>query len=145
MKKVIKSSIWNISIFTFTLLGLILYIANCNSIYFKKFGVNSKIIVFIVLALVMEITLLAIEFIKENKFKSILSDAMSIIIPIFVIVAIAYLLDARIYYAATILTYEKTNQNVQDLIPALVSLGSLLTSFILSLILSFIMRKNTSN
>ena len=145
MKKVIKSSIWNISIFTFTLLGLILYIANCNSIYFKKVGVNSKIIVFIVLALVMEITLLAIEFIKENKFKSILSDAMSIIIPIFVIVAIAYLLDARIYYAATILTYEKTNQNVQDLIPALVSLGSLLTSFILSLILSFIMRKNTSN
>lgn len=145
MKKVIKSSIWNISIFTFTLLGLILYIANCNSIYFKKFGVNSKIIVFIILALVMEITLLAIEFIKENKFKSILSDAMSIIIPIFVIVAIAYLLDARIYYAATILTYEKTNQNVQDLIPALVSLGSLLTSFILSLILSFIMRKNTSN
>ena len=142
MKKVIKSLIWNAIIFIFTLLGLILYIANCNSIYFKKFGVNSKIIVFIVLALVMEITILAIEFIKENKFKSILSDTMSIIIPIFVIVAIAYLLDARIYYAATILTYEKTNQNVQDLIPALVSLGSLLTSFILSIVFSFITKKD---
>ena len=142
MKKVIKSLIWNAIIFIFTLLGLILYIANCNSIYFKKFGVNSKIIVFIVLALVMEITILAIEFIKENKFKSILSDVMSIIIPIFVIVAIAYLLDARIYYAATILTYEKTNQNVQDLIPALVSLGSLLTSFILSIVFSFITKKD---
>jgi len=142
MKKVIKSLIWNAIIFIFTLLGLILYIANCNSIYFKKFGVNSKIIVFIVLALVMEITLLAIEFIKENKFKSILSDAMSIIIPIFVIVAIAYLLDARIYYAATILTYEKTNQNVQDLLPALVSLGSLLISFILSIVFSFIAKRD---
>ncbi len=142
MKKVIKSLIWNAIIFIFTLLGLILYIANCNSIYFKKFGVNSKIIIFIVLALVMEITLLAIEFIKENKFKSILSDAMSIIIPIFVIVAIAYLLDARIYYAATILTYEKTNQNVQDLLPALVSLGSLLISFILSIVFSFIAKRD---
>ena len=142
MKKVIKSLIWNAIIFIFTLLGLILYIANCNSIYFKKFGVNSKIIVFIVLALVMEITLLAIEFIKENKFKSILSDAMSIIIPIFIIVAIAYLLDARIYYAATILTYEKTNQNVQDLLPALVSLGSLLISFILSIVFSFIAKRD---
>lgn len=143
MKKVIKSLIWNAIIFIFTLLGLILYIANCNSIYFKKFGVNSKIIVFIVLALVMEIVLLAIDFIKENKFKGILSDAMSIIIPIFVIVAIAYLLDARIYYAATILTYEKTNQNVQDLLPALVSLGSLLISFILSIVFSFITKRNT--
>ena len=142
MKKVIKSLIWNALIFIFTLLGLILYIANCNSIYFKKFGVNSKIIVFIVLALVMEIVLLAIDFIKENKFKGILSDAMSIIIPIFVIVAIAYLLDARIYYAATILTYEKTNQNVQDLLPALVSLGSLLISFILSIVFSFIAKKD---
>ena len=145
MKIVIKSLIWNAIIFIFTLLGLILYIANCNSIYFKKFGVNSKIIVFIVLALVMEITLLAIEFIKENKFKNILSDVMSIIIPIFIIMAIAYLLDARIYYVATILTYEKTNQNVSDLLPVLISIGSLLISFILSLILSFIMRKNTSN
>lgn len=142
MKKVIKSLIWNAIIFIFTLLGLILYIANCNSIYFKKFGVNSKIIVFIVLALVMEIVLLAIDFIKENKFKGILSDAMSIIIPIFVIVAIAYLLDARIYYAATILTYEKTNQNVQDLLPALVSLGSLLISFILSIVFSFIAKRD---
>lgn len=142
MKKVIKSLIWNAIIFIFTLLGLILYIANCNSIYFKKFGVNSKIIVFIVLALIMEIVLLAIDFIKENKFKGILSDAMSIIIPIFVIVAIAYLLDARIYYAATILTYEKTNQNVQDLLPALVSLGSLLISFILSIVFSFIAKKD---
>lgn len=142
MKKVIKSLIWNAIIFIFTLLGLILYIANCNSIYFKKFGVNSKIIVFIVLALVMEIVLLAIDFIKENKFKGILSDAMSIIIPIFVIAAIAYLLDARIYYAATILTYEKTNQNVQDLLPALVSLGSLLISFILSIVFSFIAKKD---
>ena len=145
MKKVIKSSIWNISIFTFTLLGLILYIVNCDSIYFKKFGVNSKIIVFMVLALVVEIALLTINFIKENKLKNILSDVMSIIIPIFIIIAIAYLLDARIYYAATILTYEKTNQNVSDLLPVLISIGSLLISFILSLILSFIMRKNTSN
>ena len=143
MKKVIKSLIWNAIIFIFTLLGLILYIANCNSIYFKKFGVNSKIIVFIVLALVMEIVLLAIDFIKENKFKGILSDAMSIIIPIFVIVAIAYLLDARIYYAATILTYEKTNQNVQDLLPALVSLGSLLISFILGIVFSFIAKRDS--
>lgn len=145
MKKVIKSSIWNISIFTFTLLGLILYIVNCDSIYFKKFGVNSKIIVFIVLALVVEIALLTINFIKENKLKNILSDVISIIIPIFIIIAIAYLLDARIYYVATILTYEKTNQNVSDLLPVLISIGSLLISFILSLILSFIMRKNTSN
>ncbi len=142
MKKATKSLIWNIIILTFTLFGLILYIANCNSIYFKKFGVNTSIILFIVLALVVEITLLIIAFIKENKFKNILSDAMSIIIPIFVILAVAYLLDARIYYAATILTYEKTNQNVQDLIPALVSIGSLLTSFILSIVFSFITKKD---
>lgn len=142
MKKATKSLIWNIIILAFTLFGLILYIANCNSIYFKKFGVNTSIILFIVLALVVEIALLIIAFIKENKFKNILSDAMSIIIPIFVILAVAYLLDARIYYAATILTYEKTNQNVQDLIPALVSLGSLLTSFILSIVFSFITKKD---
>ncbi len=142
MKKATKSLIWNIIILAFTLFGLILYIANCNSIYFKKFGVNTSIIVFIVLALIVEIALLIIAFIKENKFKNILSDAMSIIIPIFVILAVAYLLDARIYYAATILTYEKTNQNVQDLIPALVSLGSLLTSFILSIVFSFITKKD---
>ncbi len=142
MKKATKSLIWNIIILAFTLFGLILYIANCNSIYFKKFGVNTNIIVFIVLALIVEIALLIIAFIKENKFKNILSDAMSIIIPIFVILAVAYLLDARIYYAATILTYEKTNQNVQDLIPALVSLGSLLTSFILSIVFSFITKKD---
>lgn len=142
MKKATKSLIWNIIILAFTLFGLILYIANCNSIYFKKFGVNTSIILFIVLALVVEIALLIIAFIKENKFKNILSDAMSIIIPIFVILAVAYLLDARIYYAATILTYEKTNQNVQDLIPALVSLGLLLTSFILSIVFSFITKKD---
>lgn len=142
MKKTTKSLIWNIIILAFTLFGLILYIANCNSIYFKKFGVNTSIIVFIVLALIVEIALLIIAFIKENKFKNILSDAMSIIIPIFVILAVAYLLDARIYYAATILTYEKTNQNVQDLIPALVSLGSLLTSFILSIVFSFITKQD---
>lgn len=142
MKKATKSLILNIIILAFTLFGLILYIANCNSIYFKKFGVNTSIILFIVLALVVEIALLIIAFIKENKFKNILSDAMSIIIPIFVILAVAYLLDARIYYAATILTYEKTNQNVQDLIPALVSLGSLLTSFILSIVFSFITKKD---
>ena len=143
MKKATKSLIWNIIILAFTLFGLILYIANCNSIYFKKFGVNTSIILFIVLALVVEIALLIIAFIKENKFKNILSDAMSIIIPIFVILAVAYLLDARIYYAATILTYEKTNQNVQDLIPALVSLESLLTSFILSIVFSFITKRNS--
>lgn len=142
MKKATKSLIWNIIILAFTLFGLILYVINCNSIYFKKFGVNTSIILFIVLALVVEIALLIIAFIKENKFKNILSDAMSIIIPIFVILAVAYLLDARIYYAATILTYEKTNQNVQDLIPALVSLGSLLTSFILSIVFSFITKKD---
>lgn len=142
MKKATKSLMWNIIILAFTLFGLISYIANCNSIYFKKFGVNTSIILFIVLALVVEIALLIIVFIKENKLKNILSDAMSIIIPIFIILAIAYLLDARIYYAATILTYEKTNQNVQDLIPALVSLGLLLTSFILSIVFSFITKKD---
>ncbi len=142
MKKATKSLIWNIIILAITLFGLILYIVNCNSIYFKKIGVNTNIILFIVLALVVEIALLIIVFIKENKLKNILSDAMSIIIPIFIILAIAYLLDARIYYAATILTYEKTNQNVQDLIPALVSLGLLLTSFILSIVFSFITKKD---
>lgn len=142
MKKATKSLIWNIIILAITLFGLILYIVNCNSIYFKKIGVNTNIILFIVLALVVEIVSLIIVFIKENKLKNILSDAMSIIIPIFIILAIAYLLDARIYYAATILTYEKTNQNVQDLIPALVSLGLLLTSFILSIVFSFITKKD---
>ncbi len=112
MKKATKSLIWNIIILAITLFGLILYIVNCNSIYFKKIGVNTNIILFIVLALVVEIALLIIVFIKENKLKNILSDAMSIIIPIFIILAIAYLLDARIYYAATILTYEKTNQKI---------------------------------
>lgn len=59
--------------------------------------------------------------------------------------AIAYLMDARIYYCATILTYEKTDQNVKDLIPALVSIISLLIAFVTSAVVTFIPQKSSIN
>lgn len=142
MKKITKPSLLNMVATLFTFLGLVLYIVNCNSIYFKKFGMDNKIIIFLILALVIEITLIVMTFINKNKILSIINEFMAILIPIFVIVAVAFLLDARIYYSATILTYEKTDQNVKDLIPALVSLGALLVSFIVNIVMIFITPKS---
>lgn len=138
MKKISKMTLINIFIILFTSLSLILYIVNCNSIYFKKFGVDIKIIIFLVLSIITEIYLLVMTFIKNNKMINMVNELIEIAVPIFMIVSISYLLDAKIYYTATILTYEKTNQNVSDLMSALISFCSLFVAFIISTVSNFL-------
>lgn len=138
MKKISKMTLINIFIILFTSLSLILYIVNCNSIYFKKFGVDIKIIIFLVLSIITEIYLLVMTFIKNNKMINMVNELIEIAVSIFMIVSISYLLDAKIYYTATILTYEKTNQNVSDLMSALISFGSLFVAFIISTVSNFL-------
>ncbi len=145
LKKVSLSSWLILVTLIFTIIGFISYLVNTKTTYFYTFGVSPAILAFAVIALILEMAYVASDFFKEIKAILIAKEVVSVIIPIAIICAFIYLLDARIYYSATILTYEKTTQNVSDLISALVAIGSLFVAFVMGIVASFIPRKQKEN
>lgn len=145
IKKVSLTSWFVLATLVFTLVGFISYLVNTKTTYFFTFGVSPAILTFAIIALILEIAYIASDFLKDNKQIIIAKEVISVVIPILIICALIYLLDARIYYSATILTYEKTKQNVSDLISALVAIGSLGLAFLMGVVSSFIPRKQKEN
>ena len=145
IKKVSLTSWFVLATLIFTLVGFISYLVNTKTTYFFTFGVSPAILVFSIIALILEIAYIASDFLKDNKQIIIAKEVVSVIIPILIICALIYLLDARIYYSATILTYEKTTQNVSDLSSALVAIGALGLAFLMGVVSSFIPRKQKEN
>lgn len=145
IKKVSLTSWFVLATLIFTLVGFISYLVNTKTTYFFTFGVSPAILTFAIIALILEIAYIASDFFKDSKQIIIAKEVVSVIIPILIICALIYLLDARIYYSATILTYEKTTQNVSDLSSALVAIGSLGLAFLMGVVSSFIPRKQKEN
>lgn len=145
IKKVSLTSWFVLATLVFTLVGFISYLVNTKTTYFFTFGVSPAILTFAIIALILEIAYITSDFLKDNKQIIIAKEVISVVIPILIICALIYLLDARIYYSATILTYEKTTQNVSDLISALVAIGSLGLAFLMGVVSSFIPRKQKEN
>lgn len=145
IKKVSRTSWFVLATLIFTFVGFISYLVNTKTTYFFTFGVSPAILTFAIIALILEIAYIASDFFKDSKQIIIAKEVVSVIIPILIICALIYLLDARIYYSATILTYEKTTQNVSDLSSALVAIGSLGLAFLMGVVSSFIPRKQKEN
>lgn len=145
IKKVSLTSWFVLATLIFTLVGFISYLVNTKTTYFFTFGVSPAILTFAIIALILEMAYIASDFFKDSKQIIIAKEVVSVIIPILIICALIYLLDARIYYSATILTYEKTTQNVSDLSSALVAIGSLGLAFLMGVVSSFIPRKQKEN
>lgn len=115
-------------------IGLIFYIINCNTNYFKNTGISIGIVACIVVAVILEIIVIFAS--QKIGVKGYLDIGM-IIAPMLLIIAFAIFVSLRVNSIASILSFERNAQTMADLSSAIIGMGFCFASVILSIVSAF--------
>lgn len=115
------------------LVGLVAYIANANTTYFKNSGINPLVIC----GLVLSIVLLVVYVVIGLKKTAIWLDLLPIISCIATVVALANFISARVNGIAAIMTFENNASNMADLSSAIVGIIATLLAVIIGIVSAF--------
>lgn len=115
-------------------IGLVFYIINCNTNYFKNTGVSTGIVACIVVAVILEIIVI---FASQKSGRKGYLDIGMIIAPMLLIIAFAIFVSLRVNSIASILSFERNAQTMADLSSAIIGMGFCFASVILSIVSAF--------
>ncbi len=116
------------------IVGIICYFINCNTAYFSNLGINNFEILYIVVAIVLELIFIIG---SELKMSSVIIDILPILISICFVLAVVIFISTRIYGMASILTFEKNAQTMSDLSSAVTGIVFSVIALVLSIMSSF--------
>lgn len=117
-----------------TIIALIVYIINCQTAYFSKSGLNPLIIAGGILAVISEAIYLKYSAYDEKRK---LADAAIVISGVSITVCLITFIGSRVYGAASIMTFEMSEQNLADLTGAFIGIGICFAAFLMTIISSF--------
>ncbi|WP_251392111.1 hypothetical protein [Mediterraneibacter agrestimuris] len=116
------------------LAGMVFYMINCNTDYFRNLGMNTIIIVLLTAAIVLEIVYI-VGYTKMGV--NPVMDMIPLVNGVLLMVAFALFASARVNSVATILSFERNAQTMADLSSAIVGMVCCLTAVILNIAGSF--------
>ena len=116
------------------IVGLVFYMINCNTTYFRNAGVNSSLVTCLVVGLLLEVGFIVVsELMGEKRLFDILPVVASMLFGAGFII----FCGERIADIATISTLEKNAQTIADLSCVLVGMVCCLVELIIAMIASF--------
>lgn len=112
----------------------VFYLINCNTAYFSNLGVNAVIVGCLVVAILLEL----VYIIGYNKAgASLVVDVLPVVSGVLLMVAFAQFITARVNSIATILSFERNAQTMNDLSSAIVGMICCFVAILLNIIGSF--------
>ena len=124
------------------ILGLAFYLGNTSTVYFTPFGIDPLLVALSVIAVVLGFANNVLAFFN-NKILRIISLVIQIVLPCVLMAVFLVLLNLRLYYIVTILSFEKTGQNLSDLATVWVSLVFDLLALMTGLVATFLPLRKT--
>lgn len=119
------------------IMAVVFYIWNCHTDYFSRVGgVNQKLVASLIVASVLLIIYLATDI--TGKLPAKVLDYIPMLAGIFFMLGLVIFFNERLYYAATIMSFEKSDANMADLSSAFIGMGFCIAAVILNIIGSFL-------
>lgn len=116
------------------IVGLIIYVVNCNTNYFRSTGTNLLVIGCLAAGIVLAVTLVLL----APRGITIPADLCQVAVPVLLIIGLIQFVALRVNAIAAIMTFTNNAQNMSDLSSALLSMGILLAAFIVAVIAAFL-------
>lgn len=114
--------------------GISAYFINCNTAYFINFGVDSRIVSFGIIAIILHILfILGSEIMGSRKILDILPVASTILL----VITLVLFISSRTNSIAAIMTFDKNDQTMADLSSALIGIGVYVIAVAFSILSSF--------
>lgn len=115
-------------------ISVIFYMINCKTDYYISMGVNSALIVYLIVAAILEVVLVIGVNVKgyQRYF-----DVLPVLCGILLTIALVTFLRIRVNSIATILTFQKNDLTMADLTSALVGIGFSAGAVVLNILASF--------
>lgn len=118
----------------FAALGLIFYVINCNTAYFKNSGIDIRIVVCILFAAAINVILIVASWVSKD---GVILDMIPIASAVFLVLAFVTFASSRIASIATIMTFENNAQTMSDLSSALTGIVFCFLAVLFSVASSF--------
>lgn len=115
-------------------IGLVFYVINCNTNYFKNTGISTVVVACMVVAIISEIIVI---FASQRVGTKGYLDIAMIVAPMLLIIASAIFISLRVNSIASILSFERNAQTMSDLSSAIIGMGFCFGSVILGIISAF--------
>ena len=114
--------------------GFIFYLINCHTSYFLNRGIDGKIIVSFLAAIILELAfIIGTEILGSKNIFDILPAAVSVLL----VIAFVAFLGSRVAGIASIMTFENNARTMADLFSAMTGLICSFLALVLSIIASF--------
>ncbi len=114
--------------------GMAAYVINCQTSYFSKTGINPLILILGMIAVISQIAYL---YMAARAEESLATNLIMVISGAAISAATVCFIGSRVYGAASIMTFEMSEQNLSDLTGAVIGIVICLISLIFTLITSF--------
>lgn len=115
------------------IVGLIAYLVNCNTNYFKNLGVDSTIVVCAVAAVLLQ----AVYVVTAQKGQKLWMDIIRVAVSVLLLVAALLFVNVRVNGIAAVMTFENNARNMADLTSAIVGIAGCLVAAIVSIVSAF--------
>lgn len=114
--------------------SLVGYILNCKTKYYVSFGVDTALVVFLVLSIAAEV----VYIIGCNKMAgNWITDIIPVAAGVFSMLAMVAFLEVRAYSIATILTFQNNDSNLADMKGAIIAMVFCGAAVVFSILSSF--------
>lgn len=117
------------------LAALTAYLMNCKTNYYTSFGIDSKLVAFLVLSILAGLLYLVL---ANTRKAEILTDLLPVVYGVFTALAMVSLLEARAYSIATILTFQNNDNNLADMKGAILAMALCGAALIFSIVSSYL-------
>ena len=114
--------------------GVIAYVVNTGTNYYAKMGVDSTVIVCLIIAAVLIAARIVIGMIMD---KPMWADILPVASAVFSVVGFMFLVNARVNNLAAVFTYENNAANMADTTSCIIAIACALITVILSIVAAF--------
>lgn len=119
---------------TLALIGTILYFGNCKTAYFSNLGINTTVVVCLVLAILCEIIFLIGNEIVGSQ---LVLDIFPILAAVLLIIGTVTFITTRVNGIAAIMTFTNNESTMADLNHTIIAIAICFVAFLFSVVTSF--------
>lgn len=135
MKKINTIGVlFNVLVILATVAAEVCYLINCRTAFFKSGGIDSRILVLGVAAVVD----IGIYLILAGRENVVINGLLPIVAPVLLMVMALVLVGDRVLDFSSIITFDYSPQNMADLTSALASFGCMIAAVVVSVIAAFL-------
>jgi len=113
--------------------GLIAYIMNTQTNYYAKMGISTEVL----LAVGGAIVLVLLEILIGLKGTPLIVDIIAILVPVALMLGVAFLLNVRINNLAAVFTFENSAANMADTRSCIVAIACVVLAWLFSVLNAF--------